>query len=207
VRPWRVAIAVLLLVLAAFAAILAADVRGWRATMRAGDAQFAVSPADANWAGSSVLPGDPARVILGLSDQLAYRRAVQAFAAVAAAGNGFDNGYSETRARGALEAELAVLARGSDSERDSALENLVGILSFLDSKQHGPTAPAPIDRSVGGFRSAAQLDPNNADAKFNLEWLLRALVAKGTRAGSSSGSGGPAKGHKGAGGGLPGRGY
>jgi len=50
VRPWRVAIAVLLLVLAAFAAILAADVRGWRATMRAGDAQFAVSPADANWA-------------------------------------------------------------------------------------------------------------------------------------------------------------
>jgi hypothetical protein len=207
VRPWRVALAVLLLVLAAFAAILAADVRGWRATMRAGDAQFAVSPAGAKWAGSSVLPGDPARVILGLSDQLAYRRAVQAFVAVAAAGNGFDNGYSETRARGALEAELAVLARGSDSERDSALENLVGILSFLDSKQHGPSAPAPIDRSVGGFRSAAQLDPTNADAKFNLEWLLRALVAKGTRAGSSSGSGGPAKGHKGAGGGLPGRGY
>jgi hypothetical protein len=198
---------VLLLALAAFAAMLAADLRGWRAGIRAGDAVFAQRPADASWSGSSVLPGDPARAILGLSDELAYRRAVQSFVAVAAAGNGFDNGYSESRARGALEADLADLARGGGAQRDADLENMIGILSFLDSKQSGPTAPAPVDRSVSGFRSAAQLDPANADAKYNLEWLLRALAAKGTRKGSSSGSGGPAKGHKGAGGGLPGRGY
>ena len=71
---------------------------------------------------------------------------------------------------------------------------MLGILAFLDSEQHGPTAPAPVDRSVAGFRSAAQLDPSNADAKFNLEWLLRALVAQGSRKGASSGSGRPSEG-------------
>jgi hypothetical protein len=205
-RPWRLALAAVLLVLAVLAALLAADVRGWRDGLSAGDAVFAQRPADATWSGASLLPGDPARRILGLSDELAYRRAVQSFVAVEAAGNGFDNGYSESRARGALEAELAALARGSDTRRSAEVENLIGILSFLDSKQHGPTAPAPIDRSVAGFHSAAQLDPGNDDAKANLEWLLQTLVAKGSRKGASNG-GGPAKGHKGAGGGFPGRGY
>ena len=155
----------------------------------------------------SVLPGDPAGAILGLSGQLAYRKAAQSFVAVAAAGNGFDNGYSESRARGDLEATLESLAGGPNRARDSRLENMLGILAFSDSQQHGPSAPAPVERSLAGFRSAVQLDPTNEDAKFNLESLLRALVAHGSRAGGTSGSGGPAKGHKGAGGGLPGRGY
>jgi hypothetical protein len=206
-RWTRIALAAALLVVAAFAALLAADVRGWRDGIRSGDAVFAQRPADASWSGSSVLPGDPARAILGLDGELAYRRAIQSFVAVETAGNGFDNGYSESRARGALEAELADQARGAGDRRGSELENMIGILAFLDSKQRGPSAPAPVDRSVAGFRSAAQLDPSNADAKYNLEWLLQALAAKGTRKGSSSSSAGPAKGHKGAGGGLPGRGY
>ena len=203
----RLLLAGLLLLLAVFAALLAADLRGWRTTLGSGDARFDQSPADASWSSSSILPGDPARAILGLPGELAYRRAAQAFAAVVAAGNGFDNGFSESQARGALEATLESLARGTDRVRDAQLENMLGILAFSDSQQHGPTAPAPVDRAVAGFRSAVQLDPANEDAKFNLEWLLRKLVAKGSRAGNSSGSGGPAKGHKGAGGGLPGRGY
>jgi hypothetical protein len=205
-RPSRLALAALLLGLAVLAALLAGDVRGWREGMKAGDTVFAQRPADAQWSGSSVLPGDPARAVLGLDGELAYRRAAQSFVALKAAGNGYDNGYSESRARAALEAELAGLALSGNVHRRAALENMVGILAFLDSVQHGPTAPAPVDRAVAGFRAAAQLDPGNADAKYNLEWLLHALVAKGTRTGASSGSG-PTNGHKGAGGALPGRGY
>jgi hypothetical protein len=206
-RTSRVALALVLLALAAFAGMLAADVRSWRTALAAGDAQFGESPETARWNAETVLPFDPARAILDLSSQLAFRRAVQDFVAVQAAGNGYDNGYSESRARGALEAVLANLARSSNSRRASEAENLLGILAFSDSLQRGPSAPAPIERSVAGFRTAAQLDPSSEDAKFNLEWLLRKLVARGTRAGTSSGSGGPARGHKGAGGGLPGRGY
>ncbi len=206
-RRSRVALALALLVLAAFASILAADVRSWHAAVDSGDIRFSQSPATARWTAATVLPSDPARAILGLSSQLAFRRAVKDFVAVDALGNGLDNGYSESRARGALEAVLTNLARSSDTQRAAEAENLLGILAFADSRQRGPSAPAPIERSVAGFRAAAQLDPSNEDAKFNLEWLLRKLVAKGSRAGTSSGSGGPAKGRKGAGGGLPGRGY
>jgi hypothetical protein len=154
-----------------------------------------------------VLPFDPALRILDLSGQLAFRRAVQSFVHVQAVGNGIDNGYSESRARGALEAELARLAQGPDRRRDSQAENLIGILAFADSRQRGPNAPAPVERSVAAFQAAVRLDPTNEDAKFNLEWLLRKLAAKGSRVGSKSASGGPARGHKGAGGGVPGRGY
>jgi hypothetical protein len=205
-RVSRVVLALVLLALAVFAALLAADLTGWRDTIRAGDTRFAQSPADASWSSTAVLPGDPARAILGLSGALGYRQAAQAFAAAVAAGNGYDNGYSESRTRGALEALIESLARGDHPRRDADLENMDGILSFLDSQRTGPSAGAPVDRSVAAFRAAAQLDPANEDAKFNLEWLLRKLHAKGTRAGNSSG-GGPAKGHKGAGGGVPGRGY
>ena len=126
---------------------------------------------------------------------------------VKAAGNGLDNGYSESRARGELEAELAELAQGSNRVRDAEADNLLGILAFLDSQENGPSAPAPVDRSVGDFQAAVQMDPANEDAKFNLEWLLRELLAHGERSGSNASSSGPAKGHTGAGGGTPGRGY
>ena len=126
---------------------------------------------------------------------------------VAAAGNGIDNGYSESRARGTLEETLAHLAQGPDGRQDSAAENLLGILAFKDSQQRGPSAPAPVDVSVADFQAAVELDPSNQDAKFNLELLLRELLAHGVRPGSNGSSSGPAKGHQGAGGGLPGRGY
>jgi hypothetical protein len=64
-----------------------------------------------------------------------------------------------------------------------------------------------VERSVADFQSAVQLDPANDDAKYNLELLLRELLARGVRPGSNGSSTGPAKGHKGAGGGQPGRGY
>ena len=100
-RVFQVGLAVALLAAAAFAALLAADLLGWRDALRTGDAEFARQPASARWDLSSVLPFDPALRILGLRGQLAFRRAARSFVGVEAAGNGIDNGYSETRARGA----------------------------------------------------------------------------------------------------------
>lgn len=203
----RLTLAVVLLAAAAFAALLAADLLGWHDALRAGDSEFVRQPASARWSASSVLPFDPALRILDLHAQLAFRRAARSFVSVEAAGNGIDNGYSESQTRGALEGVLANLAQGPDRRLDSAAENLLGILAFKDSQQRGPSAPAPVDVSVADFESAVQLDPANQDAKFNLELLLRELLARGVRPGSNGSSSGPAKGHQGAGGGLPGRGY
>jgi hypothetical protein len=207
VRPFRLALAVLVLATAAFAALLASDLRGWHDAVRAGDVEFARGPADARWGATTVLPFDPALRILDLSGQLAFRQAARAFVGVEASGNGIDNGYSETRARGALEGVLASLAQGPDRRLDSAAENLLGILAFKDSQQRGPSAPAPVDVSVADFQAAVELDPTNQEAKFNLELLLRRLLAQGVRPGSNGASSAPTKGHRGAGGGSPGRGY
>jgi hypothetical protein len=206
-RSLNIATATALLALAAILACLAFDVLSWRDAIRSGDREFARSPASATWRTSAVLPSDPARDLLGLALPLRFRAAEQSFAAVATAGPGYDNGLSEARSRGELEAKLAELARSGDHVIASEADNLLGILAFADSTQTGPIAPAPVDQSVADFQAAVHLEPTNADAKFNLELLLRQLLAKGVRPGSDSSAGGRANGRRGAGGGLPGRGY
>jgi hypothetical protein len=205
--PVRLGVATVLIAAGVFCALLAADVRSWASGLRAGDTHFSQAPRAARWSPPTILPFDPASRILDLSDQLAFRRALRSFVGAESLGNGFDNGYSESRTRAAVETTLAKVAQSSDARRASQAENLLGILAFADSRQRGPSAPAPIDRSVAAFQAAVRLDPSNEAAKFNLEWLLRRLAAKGTRRGSNASSSGPAKGHRGAGGGLPGRGY
>jgi hypothetical protein len=175
--------------------------------MQAGDVSYAVVPGGAHWSASTILPFDPALHILGLSEELRLRRAARSFVAVAAAGNGVDNGYSESQARGALEGVLTDIARTSNRAQASAAENMLGILAFADSQQRGPNAAAPVERSVADFQASAQLDPANEAAKYNLELLLHELIAKGERPGANASNGGPARGHRGAAGGLPGRGY
>ena len=206
-RGARILFAIALLVAAVVLALLASDLLRWRNAIRSGDLQFSRGTADARWNAAAVLPFDPARALLGIGDQLQFRRAAQSFETIQAAGRGYDNGVSETHARGELEARLTELARSSDRLRTSEADNLLGILAFADSKQTGPSAPAPVEQSVSDFQAAVRLDPGNEEAKFNLELLLRQLVAKGSRRGSNNGPGGPARGHRGAGGGLPGRGY
>ena len=207
IRGKRFAAAVMLLAGAVVLVLLAADVLGWREAVRDGDRHFASEPPSAAWHASTRLPFDPARALLGLDGELRFRAAAQQFAAVQAAGRGYDNGLSESRDRGELEAELTELARSGDLRRGSEAANLLGILAFADSRPSGPTAPAPVDQSVSDFQTAVRLEPGNEDAKFNLELLLRQLVAKGTRRGSDNTPAGPSKGHRGAGGGIPGRGY
>jgi hypothetical protein len=206
-RASRIAAAATLVAVAAVLGCLASDVLSWRAAIRRGDREFVRHPASAGWKANTVLPSDPARGLLGVALPLRFRGAEQSFAAVQAAGRGYDNGLSETRLRGELEAELAELAQSRDHALASQADNLLGILAFADSTQSGPIAPAPVDRSVGDFQAAIRLDPTNADAKFNLELLLHELIAHGVRKGPDASGGGPARGHRGAGGGLPGRGY
>ena len=174
---------------------------------RNGDAQYLQQPASARWDTPTLLPFHLARGILGISDQIAFRRAAQTFDAVHALGCGFDNCYSEGKARADLETVLADVARGPSRSRDSAAENLLGILAYADTETTGTTKPASVDGAVADFQSAVALDPASADAKYNLEWLLRSLVAKGTRNQNTESQDGGRSGHKGGGSSRPNRGY
>jgi hypothetical protein len=206
-KPVRVVVAVVALAAAVFVALLAADLRNWERTIREGDLRFSQQPTAARWDAPTTLPASLSRGLLGLGDQLAYRRAQRRFVAVEGMGIGFDNGYRAGRARGSLEVVLTNLARSGDRRRDSAANNMLGILAFADSRPGPATVPAPVDRAVADFQAAVELDPTNEYAKFNLEWLLEQLAARGVRGGGTAGTGGPAKGHRGAAGSPPGKGY
>ena len=113
---------------AVFAALAASDVRAWDRALARGDARFATTPVRARWAAEARVPGDPARRLLGVGDDLALRRAVQAFVAAEAVPRGFDNGERRARARSAAEAALAdVAARGSAAQASQA-SDLLGVL-------------------------------------------------------------------------------
>ena len=145
------------------AALAASDVRSWDRALARGDAGFAETPARASWAAEAQLPGDPARRILGVGDDLALRRAVQAFVAAEATPRGFENGARRARERSAAEAALAdVAARGSAAQASQA-SDLLGVLvstagtSGRADRRGTPSASTP--------RSSATLHTPRADPR------------------------------------------
>jgi hypothetical protein len=194
--------AALALVLAAILALLAADVRAWRDTMRADDLRFRVSgPSEADWNTSTLLPPRVSRATLDVDDDRALSRGVAAFRAADRA-----RGFARPRVRGAAEAALAEVAAGADAPgHASQAFDLLGILAFSDSTS-GRRA-TPVERSLAAFENAVRRDPDNTAAKYNLELLLRLLEAEGERRGPNPTPGPRGSGRRGAGTGTPGQGY
>ena len=201
-RPSRLIAAALALVLAALLALLAADVRSWRDTMRADDLRFQLSSATAaDWDTSTLLPSGVARNVLAVDDDRELRRGVAAFRAADRA-----RGFSRSRVRGAAEASLADVAASSDAPAHASQAfDLLGILAFSDSTS-GRRA-TPVERSLAAFDNAVRRDPGNTAAKYNLELLLRLLEAEGERRGPNTAPGPRGNGRRGAGTGVPGQGY
>jgi hypothetical protein len=202
VRVSRLIAAGVALVLAAVLALLAADVRTWRDTMRADDLRFQLSAsAKADWDTSTLLPSGVARSVLEVDDDRELRRGVAAFRAADRA-----RGFSRSRVRGAAEAALAGVAASSDATAHASQAfDLLGILAFSDSTS-GRRA-TPVERSLAAFDNAVRREPGNTAAKYNLELLLRLLEAEGERRGPNPAPGPRGSGRRGAGTGLPGQGY
>ncbi len=201
-RASRLVVAGLALVLAALLALLAADVRSWRDTMRADDLRFQLSAStEADWDTSTLLPSGVARRVLEVDDDRELRRGVAEFRAADRA-----RGVSRSRVRGAAEAALADVA-ASDDDRAHASQafGLLGILAFSDSTS-GRRA-TPVERSLAAFGNAVRNDSANTAAKYNLELLLRLLEAEGERRGPNTAPGPRGGGRRGAGTGTPGQGY
>ena len=201
-RTSRLIAAVLALVLAAVLALLAADVRTWRDTMRADDLRFQLSAsAAADWDTSTLLPSGVARSVLDVDDDRSLRRGIAEFRAADRA-----RGFTRSRVRGAAEAALADVAASNDaSAHASQAFDLLGILAFSDSTS-GRRA-TPVERSLAAFDNAVRRDPGNTAAKYNLELLLRLLEAEGERRGPNPTPGPRGSGRRGAGTGTPGQGY
>lgn len=196
---------VVLVVLAALLAFAAHDALSWRSALRTGDARLASGHTNAQWRASTLLPGDPTPSLLALGDDLALRRAVRAFLVAESTPRGYDNGVTQTRVRGGAELALSDLAAHGSAARASQAGDLLGVLVVKAGQVVGGVTAD--DRARSAFETAVRRDPANADAKYNLELLLRRTKATSTRQGPGSGSGALAHGRRGAGAGTPGRGY
>ncbi|MGH3050412.1 MAG: hypothetical protein ACRDLK_09645, partial [Gaiellaceae bacterium] len=120
--------AALLLAIAAVLVLLALDARGWQRTMTHDDLRFRALHGHVGlWRTPSVLPGDPAKTLLGLGDALDYRQALQLFY------------YSRVGADPESQADLAtirfeaqddlqgLIGSGSDTTERSNAANLLGV--------------------------------------------------------------------------------
>jgi hypothetical protein len=146
--------------------------------MRAGD--VAASPASASRKVGEALPFSPARHLLGLGDDVAFRRVVVLFHAAYPRDDEFQRSPQGAAARISAETALtAVIRTGGDRRRASTASNLLGVLALVDSAT-APTGNAGVDRSVLAFQDAIRLDRSNADAKTNLEHLYQQFASSGS---------------------------
>jgi hypothetical protein len=181
---------VICLGLAVLVLLVMANVGRWDGALTRGDARFVAAPPDLSQA--SGLPAPPparwkvptgftagiAERLLGLRDDVAFRHALALYRAVNPNPNeqlqfSDDPELPAKRIR-AQQALTAVSKNDPDPRIRSRATNMLGILARTGST---PVDPAEqrnqILTTIGLFKAAIKLDPNNADAKLNLELVLQ----------------------------------
>jgi len=168
------------LVLAGIATVLvlfAADTRAWQSAVRRDDMRFRALPDHSSlWAPSTILPGDPAGEVLGTSDTIEWRRALQSFWYTRIGANPQaqeDLPKLRATAQGHL---LHLISSGKSARERSGAANLLGVLIITTPLSAGNQQAQlqVIKQAIAYFQQAVALDPANDEAKQNLELLLRA---------------------------------
>jgi hypothetical protein len=190
------------------ALVLAADVSALRTSLRDDDITYRAAPERNLWSPDELMPGAAARRLLGVRDDLRYRRAQRAVRLSHPEMPGFSD-PSYVVHRNDATAWLTDVVQGDESvQRRSAAANLLGILSFADAIADYTNRTKLLESAGGRFRQAIALDPENEDAKYNLELTMsRSRGLELTEAGGGNAPSPGGKGAKGAGAGEPGSGY
>jgi len=178
-RPAGIFGIALLVAAAAVLAALAVDVLRLDRHVATADVRFTTRlDRETSWTPEMLLPSGIARGILGLGDDLSYRRAVQRF------------WLSEPRAplrefadvtrRAGAERELAELAEGSGSaEQRSTLATMRGGLLLEEARSTPSQREVFVRRAIEQFQRAITLDASNDDAVHDLELSLKLLRQTG----------------------------
>jgi hypothetical protein len=125
------------------------------------------------WDGLSYLPGKPASRLLEVEDDLEYRRAAGLYLR-AEPGKIMYEGFPELESlRAKAQFELTRLSQEDpDLKRRAQLLVLFGIMTLDTRTVSAEERENIVGRAADAFRAALELDPDNADAKHNLEMVL-----------------------------------
>ena len=195
VRPVRVAVAVVLLALAALLAVLGEDVRRWPGRVEAGDLRLAAGATTPGlWEPDDALPLRVGAARMGLEDDVRYRESLRLVGVTRLPALTLDAAEVRRRQSRAEHALAQVQDGDGDRSRRSAAATMRGVLLYQDALGTGSRSTELLPKSVAAMRSAIELDPENADAKLNLELLynLQPPRQRRDRAGGGGGSTGGA---------------
>jgi hypothetical protein len=180
----RAAAALVCVVLAGALAVLAVDVLRVPSRITADDARFAGAPLRQRelWSSVGFLPWRPAERVLGVGDDLAYRKVIWSVRRVPSAAQiqGPNQPFLEAL-RGKAVVDVAErVQKERDPQRQAQLLNMKGLFVFQRITTYTAFDKERLLReAIGSFRSAVRLDPTNADARANLEMAVRAAKGSG----------------------------
>jgi hypothetical protein len=186
-------------------ALLAVDVLLVPGDVKADDTRFEGAPLRQRsaWEDVGFLPEEVGARVLDVEDDLDYRRTILLYARTDPRRVEITSPEQEAL-RGQVVVELTLRSRDEpDPERRSQLLNLHGALTMGRYSSDPRERDANLISAVDSFRTAIRLDPENDDAKINLEFALRAATpgqlagqnpergaARGERAGAGRAGGG-----------------
>lgn len=201
--------AVACLVGATFLLLLAVDVVSSRSALSRGDARYRETPAAGSlWSPSGLAPAAVTRGLLGVDDDVAFRRAVRAVR-LSARDDPTDSDPEVVLRRAKAQALLqGVISHDHDPVRRSRAMNLLGV-SLLSTPSADREERATTQRvALANLQKAIEVDPSNDDAKYNLEVVLRRKAGVQTVQGGPSPTRSGGQGNsRGAATGPPGKGY
>jgi hypothetical protein len=186
-RALAVGAALVLVAAAAALAVLAVDVLRWRGQVEDADLRYEAFAGERDmWRPDTLLPERVSRRLLDVDDDVAFREAVQRFGLSRIRQTPRDQ--RDLARRGQVETELARLGElGLDAERSSLVANLRGALSFEEARFDEGQRATFLRRSLAEFREAIKRSPENEDAKYNLELVLRLIQTTQNDAGAGGG--------------------
>lgn len=207
-RYWPIA-AIVACLLAGTVLILAGlDVARWRDAIRTSDLTYRGAPQSSSWAPRTFLPAGATRWLLGVDDDIAYRRALRAFRLAHVESPIVSDPALVIQRNDATVRLTDIVEHGSDPLQRSAAANLLGAIAYSDALADYTNRTKLIVTASQRFGQAIAFDPGNDDAKYNLELTL--ALGRATNLTESGGGTNPApggKGSKGAGAGDPGTGF
>jgi hypothetical protein len=157
------------------------------------------------WGDVGLLPGSFTVKALGIEEDLAYRHSASLFVRAQPGRRvGGSPQLQGVRGQAALELTRASAA-DSDPYRRSQLLNFLGVVPLDVGVTAFEQRASMLQTAIGVFQSAVRTDPGNADAKVNLEIVLRDLNITGLPPNAPSGE--SAGGRRSSPGGVSGSGY